>query len=176
MFAAVRWVRDLPQGTLDHRARLVAYAIASHADSDGSAAVGSRQLMQATGMHSETIARAIRRLEEAGVLGVERRPDRLSVYSFPTRDTFSTTARPRAVRSAYPQPRGSVDKTARPRAARLDKTHLDNYSDVIRADHATSCVCAGGGFVTTIEHRDDGRKVEVLARCPGPNHAIGGTA
>lgn len=171
MFAAVRWVRDAMPGTVDHRARLVAFAIASFADRDGIADVGSLQLMAATGMHSETIARAIRRLEAAGVFVVTRSANRLSTYTFPTRDTFSTTARPRAVRSGYPHPHGSVGKSARPRAARLDKPLLDNYSDVIRAQHPTSCTCAGGGFVTTIEQRDN-RHVEVLVRCPGPTHAM----
>jgi hypothetical protein len=154
-------------GTVDHRARLVAYAIAAHADRDGLASVGSRQLVLATGMHSETIAVAIRRLEAAGMFVVTRTADRRSTYQFPTRDTFSTTARARAVRSGYPHPRGSGDKTARARAARFGEKHLDSYSDVIRAQHPSSCACSGGGFVTTIEHRD-GRRVEVLARCPGP--------
>lgn len=155
-------------GTVDARARLVAYAIASHATNAGISKVGQRRLAEITGMHTKTITRCIRTLEDAGVLKVERHPDRRSTYVFPVQDQLSTTARSRSARFDYPQPRALRDTTARLRGARVGCVNtLDNYNDVIRAQHPTSCQCAGEGLVTTIEHRDS-KPVPVYARCPGP--------
>lgn len=150
MIDAGRFVRDLPD-KLDPRARLVAYAIAAFSERDGSACPSSRQLVKATGMSAETIARAIRRLEEAGVIAVTRRADRLSQYRFPVAAVaeLSTTARASAARSSYPQPRGSVDETARPMAAQL-RRHVEKNT---RADGALWI--QGAGWCAPITHHHE---------------------
>lgn len=168
MFAAVRWVRDAMPRTVDARARLVAFAIASSAEKTGIAKIGQRRLAEITGMHTKTIARCVDTLEDAGIFKVERLDRRRSVYVFPVEDPLSPTARSRSAQLGYPQLRAFDGRTARVRGAHVGCVNtLENYSDVIRAQHDAACACAGGGFLTTIEHRNN-RAVEVLVRCPGP--------
>jgi DNA-binding transcriptional ArsR family regulator len=123
VIAAARFVREHLPADLDQRARLVAMGIALFADRDGSARPSSRQLATATGLHPETIARAIRRLEEAGIVAVTRRDRRVSVYRFPVQDVeLSTTARPKAAQASYPHLRGSDEKLRGPWAAHLESS------------------------------------------------------
>jgi DNA-binding transcriptional ArsR family regulator len=123
MIAAARFVREHLPADLDVRARLVVFAIATFADRDGTARPSSRQLATATGLHPETIARAIRRLEDAGVVAVTRRDRRVSVYRFPVQDPeLSTTARPKAAQASYPHLRGSHEKLRGPIAAHLESS------------------------------------------------------
>jgi DNA-binding transcriptional MocR family regulator len=111
MLAAARFVREHLPAKLDTSARLVAFALATFADRDGHARPSSRQLATATGLHPETIANAIRRLEAAGVVAVTRRDRRVSLYRFPVQDPeLSTTARPRTAQASYPHLRGSTEK------------------------------------------------------------------
>ena len=139
MIAAARYVRTLPV-KLDTSARLVLLGIALFADRDGTARPSSRQLTEATGLHPETIAQAIRRLEAAGVLAVTRRDRRVSVYRFPVRDVeFSTTARPRTAQASFPQLRGSAEKLRGSRTAHLESS-LENS---VRADGAVWITGAG---------------------------------
>ena len=168
MFAAIRWVRDAMPGTVDHRARLVAFVIASNAEKTGISKIGHRLIADIAGMHTKTVARCIDTLEQAGVFKVERLDRRRNVYIFPVQDPISTTARSRTAQFNNPQLRAFDARTARVRGAHVGCVNtLDNYSDAIRAQHPPTCACAGEGFVTTIEHRDN-RPVAVLIRCPGP--------
>lgn len=81
MFAAVRFVRD--HCRLDPVANHVAGAIATFSDRAGLAEVGTRELAEVTGLNTQTIARAIRRLEDAGIFSVARRRSIRSRYAFP---------------------------------------------------------------------------------------------
>lgn len=123
MIAAARFVREHLPPDLDTSARLVAMALALFAERDGSARPSSRQIATATGLHPETIARAIRRLEAAGVVAVTRRDRRVSLYRFPVQDVeLSTTARPRTAQASYPHLRGSAENLRGSRAAHLESS------------------------------------------------------
>lgn len=123
MIAAARFVREHLPADLDTSARLVAMALVMFADRDGTARPSARQLATATGLHTETIARAIRRLEGAGVVAVTRRDRRVSVYRFPVQDVeLSTAARLRTAQASYPHLRGSAEKLRGSRAAHLESS------------------------------------------------------
>lgn len=153
MIAAGRFVRDaLAASKLDTSARLVAFAIASYADASGHATPSSRQLAACTGLHPETIAKAIRRLEAAGIVSVQRRDRRTSRYRFPvghlataTDAQLSTSARPRTAQMRYPHLRGSGTETARPRTA-----HLERYASLETheaSDTAGDLFLPGSGWI-----------------------------
>lgn len=134
MIAAGKYVRDQLPAHLDKSARLVALAIALYTDSSGAGKVSNRQLQQTTGLHAETIAQAIRRLEAAGVLAVNRTDRRVSRYRFPVTGhvELSTTARVRTAQASYPHLRGNGAQTARVRSAQLKRPTEENA----RADGA----------------------------------------
>lgn len=94
MFQPVRYVRDHLPDDVDPVAAHVAIVIASFTDRNGLAEVGIRLLNQSTRLHPSTIVRAIRRLEELGVLAVDRRDRRRSRYRFPVTERLSTAVLP----------------------------------------------------------------------------------
>jgi DNA-binding transcriptional ArsR family regulator len=128
MIAAGKFVRDHLPPDLDKTARLVALAIALYTDSTGSGPVSNRQLQATTGLHAETIAQAIRRLEEAGVVAVQRRDRRVSHFRFPVTANveLSTAARVRTAQLSYPHLRGNGVQTARLRTAQLKRPTEEN--------------------------------------------------
>lgn len=93
MFAAVRFVRDHLPESIDATAHHVAMVLASFTDVAGETSVGVRTIARSAHMNAATVCRAIARLEEAGVVRVERTPDRRSAYRFPVATPLSTTAR-----------------------------------------------------------------------------------
>ena len=105
-WAAIRYVRDeVPRMTetvdgkvrplVDSSARLVAYVIATHADTrTGRSVVGLRRLANLTGLHTATVQRALGRLEAVGVLAIEHRgAGKRHAYRFPVAEKLSTAAR-----------------------------------------------------------------------------------
>lgn len=94
MFQPVRYVRDHLPDDVDATAAHVALAIAAYTDRRGEAEVGIRTLSTSTRLNPATIVRAVKRLEEWGVIAVDRRDDRRSRYRFPTQETLSTTVLP----------------------------------------------------------------------------------
>jgi DNA-binding transcriptional MocR family regulator len=148
MISAGRFVRDHTPDELDTTARLVAFALAAFSDAAGHARPSSRQLAASTGLHPETIARAIRRLEAVGMIAVQRRDRAVSRYRFPVQapiGELSTSARPRAAQNSYPHLRGSAGESARPRAAHL-KNHVEENARVHTDDRGT--FIPGTGWLT----------------------------
>lgn len=73
----VRFANDL---RLDHRARLVLIVLCSHASDQGRVR-GGTWLSEKTGLPRNQITKAVKTLEAAGRLRVDRRPRRASVYT-----------------------------------------------------------------------------------------------
>jgi DNA-binding IclR family transcriptional regulator len=90
MFQPVRYVRDHLPEAVDATAFTVALTIASYTDRNGLADVGVRKLAATTRLNTQTIVRAIRRLEEHGVIAVDRHDRARSRYRFPVATTLST--------------------------------------------------------------------------------------
>jgi DNA-binding transcriptional MocR family regulator len=118
VFAAVRYVRDSMPDTIDPHGRHVALALASFADTAGHAKPSTRQLADVTGLSLNTITARIRMLEDAGVIAVQRRDRRTSLYRFPVQSAveLSPSVAPRARQMSYPhlsQRRGNLSHPGR---------------------------------------------------------------
>lgn len=144
MFESIRFMRDHAPADLDAVAVHVGITLAAYASSSGFAEVGVRQLSTATRLHAATITRAIRRLEAAGAIKVDRHANgQRSTYQFPINITPPTAVdypQPRALvaRSGYPQPRAQVEK-ARDRSARVGQPVGENTRDSVFIPGAGWC-------------------------------------
>jgi len=129
---ATRYVVENVKGDLG--ARSVALAIADRVTVDGSADVGVRTLAADLGVHPNTIVDAVRRLEAAGHLLVERgRNGQKALYRYPqaraipgrtARETRTVKARAKPGRSVH------VDQAQSARDTRTDRAR---YQDGPRA-------------------------------------------
>ena len=73
-----RAIRDMP---LDKSAKTVAYALASRMNRAGCCWPGKARLAADTGYSVRTMDRAVRRLEQAGLVDVRRRPPAPNLYT-----------------------------------------------------------------------------------------------